>query len=162
MSRLLSSPETSTKLVERFAPKRKNLFGISVENASQIGKNMNLSVRKMRELCHYARAVTGSRKAVASKVEAQLYTDRHLLDDMFDYEMLLFVEEESKAKGKPEWKFWQHAVFAKAASDLIDKIVTHRKLDLDDVLIRVSLDGGGGFLKICLSVFDINNLARHS
>ena len=97
---------------------------------------MNLSVRRTKDLCHYLRAATGSRKAVAPKVEAQLYTDRHLLDDMFDYEMLLFIEEENKAKRKPERKFWQHAVFAKDATDLIDKVILHRKLNLARCLYK--------------------------
>ena len=78
ISNLLSSPDTSKKLSERVAPKcnaseKQNLFGISTEDASTIGKNMNLSARKTKELCHYLRAATNSRKAVGPNVEAQLY-----------------------------------------------------------------------------------------
>ena len=42
--------------------------------------------------------------------------------------------------------------------DFIDVILRERLLeDKDSVLIRIGIDGGGGFLKICLSIFDIND-----
>ena len=156
LATLISSPETSKKLAERIVPKggKKNLFGISTENLSTIGKNMNLSLRRTKELSHYLRASTNSRKAVAPHVEKQLYKDRHLLDQFFDYDMLLFMEEESKAKKKPERKFRQHAVYTNNINGLIDKVIDHRSLNRADTFIRIGLDGGGGFVKICVSVFD--------
>ena len=143
-------------MAQQVVPKseKKNLFGISTENLSTIGKNMNLFVRKTKELCHYLRAATGSRKAVAPNVERQLYDERHQLDEFFQYEMLLFMEEESKAK-RPERKFRQHAVFTSDITGLIDMIIDHRNLNLADAVIRIGLDGGGGFVKICVSVFDV-------
>ena len=43
---------------------------------------------------------------------------------------------------------------------LIDKVIAERNLPADDALVRVGIDGGGGFLKICVSIFDIHN--QHS
>ena len=40
---------------------------------------------------------------------------------------------------------------------LIDEVRRERQRDKDSVLIKISIDGGGGFLKICTSVFDIND-----
>lgn len=156
---LISSPETTKKLADKIAPKveRKNLFGITAEQASTIGKNMNLSVRKNREFATNLRKATGSRKAVGPGLEVQLTKDRHKLDDFFKYEMSMFIEEESKKKKRPMRRFLQHAVFAKDVTILIDKIYEHRQINPNDALIRVGLDGGGGFLKICLSVFNIKD-----
>ena len=40
---------------------------------------------------------------------------------------------------------------------LIDKVLEKRQRDRDSVLIKISIGGGGGFLKVCASVFDIND-----
>ena len=64
-----------------------------------------------KELCHYVRAATGSRKAVASNVESQLQADRHLLDDQFEYET--------------ETEFLQHAVFTKDVTSLAETVIAH-------------------------------------
>ena len=77
---------------------------------------------------------------------------------MLEYEMMLFFEEDNKVKQLPARKFSQHSVFTKDITKLTDEIIARRSLNHDDVFIRVGLDGGGGFLKICLSVFEINNL----
>ena len=50
--------------------------------------------------------------------------------------------------------FKEHAVVTNNISGLIDKVLVERGLNKDDVLIRGGLDGGGGFLKVCISLFD--------
>ena len=53
--------------------------------------------------------------------------------------------------------FEQSTVMCNNVPDFIDVILRERLLeDKDSVLIRIGIDGGGGFLKICLSIFDIN------
>ena len=41
-------------------------------------------------------------------------------------------------------------------SGLIDKVIFERNLSEDSIIIRIGLDGGGGFMKICLSLFDLD------
>ena len=62
---------------------------------------------------------------------------------------------EENSKTKVSRKFRQHAVVCKNLKELIDDIPHRRKICITDALIRVGLDGGGGFLKICVSVFNI-------
>ena len=38
---------------------------------------------------------------------------------------------------------------------LIDRIIEKRSLNEENILIRIGLDGGGGFVKMCLSVFNM-------
>ena len=41
---------------------------------------------------------------------------------------------------------------------LIDEILSKRKrVDGESILVKISIDGGGGFRKMCLSVFDIHD-----
>ena len=132
-------------------PKRK-LF-LSLDDMCVIRKNMDLSTRQTRELAHYLRVAT-SRDAVESGVNQRLRNQNHELDDLFGHEMMLFVEEE---KNKIKRKFREHAVVVKDVNELIRTVLEKRKIDKKDALIRVGLDGGGGFLKICLSAFDIKS-----
>ena len=86
--------EVIWKATEKVAPKTKKskLFEISFENTSTISKNVNLSVPKTKELCHYLGVTTGSRKTVAHNLETQLNSDRHLLNDLFRHGMRLFIK----------------------------------------------------------------------
>ena len=40
--------------------------------------------------------------------------------------------------------------------------ILHRGLNDENILVRVSIDGGGGFLKNFLSLFDLNSLASNT
>ena len=54
--------------------------------------------------------------------------------------------------------FEQPTVLCKKLPELIDAILLKRQKEhKDSVLIRIGIDGGGGFLKICMSIFDMNN-----
>ena len=52
--------------------------------------------------------------------------------------------------------FEQHVVIYNDLNGLVDKIIKERNIDETNMLIRIDLDGGGGFMKICLSIFDLN------
>ena len=168
--KLIASPTTSNKLAKRSrdeyddkgqklcsdsSPERKTkrkLF-LSSKNLCTIRKNMNLSARKTKDLAHYIRVATGSRSAIEPYTDDKMKVDSHLFDDYFEYKNILFVEENSKTKVSR--KFRQHAAVCKNLKELIDDILHRRKICITDALIRVGLDGGGGFLKICVSVFNI-------
>ena len=51
--------------------------------------------------------------------------------------------------------FQQHVVLCNNLNELIDDIIRERNIDDKDLLVRIGMDGGGGFLKICLSVFQL-------
>ena len=40
---------------------------------------------------------------------------------------------------------------------MISKIIETRQIEENKSLIKIGIDGGGGFLKVCLSIFDIDN-----
>ena len=37
-------------------------------------------------------------------------------------------------------------------------MIEDREIDKDDLLIKVELDGGGGFMKVCLSIFGLEKV----
>ena len=58
-------------------------------------------------------------------------------------------------EGKVVRNFQQHVVLCNNLNELIDDIIRERNIDDKDLLVRIGMDGGGGFLKICLSVFQL-------
>ena len=65
------------------------------------------------------------------------------------------VSKKKRQKSLGTWKFP-----TKVCSDLpglINKIIEKRQRQKDSVLTKISIDGGGGFLKICPSVFNIDD-----
>ena len=40
---------------------------------------------------------------------------------------------------------------------LIDRVIEERGINENDMLIRVGMDGGGGFMKMCVSIFELNS-----
>ena len=56
-------------------------------------------------------------------------------------------------------------VFVKDIQSFILNIMEQRKLDPKQAFVRVGIDGGGGFLKVCVSIFEpdeLKNLTENS
>ena len=56
--------------------------------------------------------------------------------------------------------FQQNVIVCADINSLIEKIIEER--DIADLLIRIGLDGGGGFMKVCLSIFNLDEKAQES
>ena len=59
-------------------------------------------------------------------------------------------------EGKPNKNFGEHLVVCNDINYLIEKMIAHRDIKEENMLTRIGIDGGGGFFKMCFSVFDIN------
>ena len=66
--------------------------------------------------------------------------------------MCNFVEVNKEEKTKNN--FTQNVVVCNDLNGLIDKLILERGVDEKNMLIRIGLDGGVGFMKICLSIFE--------
>ena len=112
------------------------------------------STRNTHMLAQDLRAVVG-RRSIESNLKDVLYEQQHRLDEYFETKELRFTKLDKETKQKINYK--DYAVLCKDVNGLIDYIMAERELHDDNTLIRIGLDGGRGFMKICLSVFDINN-----
>ena len=56
----------------------------------------------------------------------------------------------------------RNLVFVKDSSDFVMNIISKRVLNPYNTIIRVSIDGGGGSLKICVNIFDADELKVNS
>lgn len=92
------------------------------------------------------RVATKNRKFIEPNLKQNLSISIHLVDSFFatkDYEF-------KKTKGKEISEFKQTAVYCKDLNDLIEFI--KEKRNVSNVRLKFGIDGGGGSLKICMSI----------
>ena len=119
---------------------------------SDIQKDLNLSNHQTYTLAEDIRLASGSRSIIESNLKQNLHEINHQLDN-FRHSRLRFIKE---IKGQPTESFEQTAIICDDVDSLIGKVIESRNyLDEEDVLVRIGLDGGGGFMKVCLSIFDM-------
>ena len=79
----------------------------------------------------------------------------HQLNNFFELRKLVYRQEEKDTKIVKNTAF--PTIVCSDLPGLIEKVLEKRQRVRDSVLIKISIDGGGGFLKVCASVFDIND-----
>lgn len=139
--------ETVTARKEIFASK--HLFGIQ--------QDLNLSNKQTIALAQDLRLVTGSRTAVEKGFQEKIVIHSHVLDELFEEVKLSYVRVDKDTKVREN--FEQATVVCNDISRLVDLVMKKRSLEnCNSLLIKIGIDGGGGFLKFCMSIFDIDNL----
>ena len=127
---------------------RKELF--TAGDLCGIQQDLQLSDTRVRTLAQDIRI------AIAPGLRAKLVENSHRFDEYFEAYKIIYRRENKETKVSEN--FEQSTVMCNNVPDFIDVILRERLLeDKDSVLIRIGIDGGGGFLKICLSIFDIND-----
>ena len=99
--------------------------------------------------------ISHSRKAVETGFTEKLVETSHCLDEYFHLVNLVYRRNNKDTKLSENF---EHAtVLCRNLPELIDLNLKRQKEHRDSVLIRIGIDGGGGFLKIYMSIFNINN-----
>ena len=171
---MIGSPTTSERLASRainnsnddtgistYGPRRKLIMSspaakrklYSMDDMCIMRKELDLSTRGTLTLARNLRLASGSRHIIESNLRPNMEVKNHKLDDFFVHDYLLFNREDKDSKKVVNYK--EHAIIANNICGLIDKIFEERGLDGENALLRIGLDGGGGFLKVCMSVFDL-------
>ena len=100
--------------------------------------------------------ILGNRKSVEPHTREGIDAINHQLDNFFEMRKLVYRREDKETKAAGH--FEQPTVICNNLTGLIDEILRKRqRVEDESLLIKISIDGGGGFLKICLSIFDIND-----
>ena len=71
----------------------------------------------------------------------------------FDRKVLRFIKTDKNNKITENLQ--EPVILCTDVNELIKKVIEERELDENDLLVRVGLDGGGGFVKVCLSLFNL-------
>ena len=134
--------------VKKVLFKKEDIVGIS--------HYLQLSNTATKILSRDIRVVTGNRKSIEPHTRDGINETNHQLDDFFEMCQLTYRREDKQTKLSEHFK--QPTVVCEDLTALVEEIL--RKMEreeVDSLLINISIDGGGGFLKICLSIFDIND-----
>ena len=130
---------------------RKELF--TADDIYGIGQDLRLSSRGMKTLAQDIRIVTGSRKIIEKDVMTTIQKKNHQLDEYFEVKSFMYRNKDKVTK--IEKNFEQETIICTDVSKFVDVILEKRDREWgESLLLRVGIDGGGGFFKICLSIFD--------
>ena len=122
-----------------------------------IQTDLGLSNSQTRILAQDIRLVTGSRKSIQTGFSKEVTKNSHRLDEYFQQIKIRYEKVNKETKVTEE--FEQVTIVCSDLPNLVDVILKERSLeDCKSLLVKIGLDGGGGFLKFCLGVFDIENL----
>jgi hypothetical protein len=107
-------------------------------------------VRKQADTRSVSSSTMGS-FSIQPNIRDSLRDADHQLDDLFEVKKLPFVREERGNEKAAD----QFAVVCENVEELLNRILARRdQLESSRVCVRIGGDGGGGFLKVSLSVFD--------
>lgn len=118
---------------------------ISADIIERIHSRYKLTSNETIGIAGMIRAGTKNRKAVEPYVKEKISKRIHELDDFFEIKIFNFT----KVKGTDVVNVPQYAVYCNNLGGLIEHVKEKRQVS--DVHIKIGIDGGGGFLKVCLS-----------
>ena len=124
---------------------------ISAENFSKIKTRFNLSAKTSKGLAGALRAATKNRKLIEPGVRESIQLKSRSVTPYFDKKIFNFVNIKSKVVDKSP----KVVVFCKDLEGFIARIEEQR--NVGNSHLKFGIDGGKGFLKICLSVQAIND-----
>ena len=120
-------------------------YQYSKEKMDEIGDDLGLKDRQMRKLRGHLNA-NGGRGTVEPGLNEHLVEKKNTFADFYSYEDIMYEGDKSIV-----------TVYCSDIIGLIRKICVMRDLDYENCTKKVGIDGGKGFLKIVLSLFDDEN-----
>lgn len=130
---------------------------LSTEDLVNIKTDLNLSNRAITSIASSLRVAANNRKIVEPGLKSKLFAKAHSVDDYFSCKQFEFV----KVKGNKVSDATAVAVYCNDIPAFIQHIKEQRRVS--EVHLKLGIDGGGGFLKICLSVqttSDVNMVCK--
>lgn len=118
----------------------------------KIQSQTNLSDRKMKQVAQLSRAEHG-RKSIEPNYSSHLKEKNHKFDIHIMSEMMLFEKKEGRKVEKILYPF----IFVGDVPALILQVKSERN-HAGNTLIKIGLDSGKSFLKVTMSVVDLDKL----
>ena len=132
---------------------KKILF--SSADCAGIQQDLGISNSQTKILLRDIRLASGSRNIIEKNAFVKIQEKNRQLDSFFKLNKLVYRVEEKETKITKNMEF--PTIVCSDLPGLIDMVLEKRERERDSVLIKISVDGGGGFLKICASIFEIDD-----
>ena len=130
----------------------KKQIKFSVDDISIMQVDVGLSTKQTLKIAEQLRSM------VESNLRTKLREKNRQLDCLFEVRNANFVKIDDKKKTREN--FDRDVVVCNDLDELACRIIQERNLEEGDLLFRVGMDGGGGFLKVCLNVFDLRKKTK--
>ena len=153
-SRIEEEPVTPLGRPNNISEVKKELF--SARDCAGIQQDLNLTQTKTKVLLRGVRCVGGSKTIIEKNAYKTIQDRNHRLDEFFELRQLTYrrVDKEDQVAKNVEVP----TIVCSDLPGLIEKVMEEREReDSESILIKISIDGGGGFLKFCTSIFDIED-----
>lgn len=129
-------------------PKCNDNSVISVKSMCKIQTEFSLSQNTTLGIAKSLRIATSNRSLIESGLEIALSKNNHRVDEYFGITDIDFINK----KKNIETECKQTVAYCTNLANLITYIENYR--NYDDIHLRFGIDGGGGFLKLCLSILE--------
>ena len=110
---------------------------------------LDLSIAKTKKMVAVLRKSLDLKSAVETNVLGKIQELQETLSDFYHVENIGFTDSLGNI-------IMKDLVYIKDVSEFIMMLINERKLDPFETLVRVSVDGGGSFMKIIVNVFDVH------
>ena len=131
----------------------------TAKDISNIQIDLNLSTNQALQLSSLIRKSADKRDCIETGLKRKIYDINHSLDRFFSLSMMDFLSEE---RGSIRDHVKRPVVYCNDLNGLFDCIVEARQYDASELICKIGIDGGGGFLKICLSVMSETSDSYHA
>ena len=126
---------------------------IGTDQINEMRSVVGLSRRQTKKCAQFIRSNLG-RKSIEPNVDFSLDSKKAILKDHFFFESM-----EMDVKENIEERI---VVICHDIEDILSKVINHRNIDPYNHLVKIGIDGGQDFLKICMSVTNIDSEKQHS
>ena len=121
-------------------------YAITNDDLMKLKIKHNLSNKKTIGIAADLRAATRKRSLIEPGLKSHLVENNHSVDEFFKIERVIFNKTKKNVQSSSD----QIIIHCKNVTDFIRYI--KKKRDVSDVHLKFGIDGGGGFLKVCLSI----------
>lgn len=130
----------------------KSEYMVSTEDIHKIQSDMNLSTNQTKILSKHIRSSLGVRNAIEPHTREKLQVKSHVLDFLFNCEVKEFYNESVTHKDSPCVITTAPVVYCNNVEELKSVVISARNYIPTEIKTILGIDGGGGFLKLCLSL----------
>ena len=110
-------------------------------------KSMKLAIKDLR-------VATRNRKFIEDNLKQKMNSQTHKLDKFFQQTSLDLVKKSNNGKEEPT-----SVVFCHDLEGLVDLIINERGTS-ENFEIKIGIDGGGSFLKVCLNIVEFDEAPK--
>ena len=126
---------------------------------SKMQVDVGLSNKQTLKIAEHLRNKPASRGIIEPHMRPKLRTRNRQLDNMFKVKQANFVTVDEKKNTRENYD--QYLVICSDLNGLVEMIIRERNVEEGDLLFRFGMNGGGGFMKVCLNVFNLKGQSSH-